>query len=322
MSNFTTFFPSGGSGGGGINSYAPFQVVGTDNPTGYNATTGLYTNPIDDSVWLRTGNQVTDNYPNSYPNATGLELFTGAPNVISLDTATTSFDVRCNAYDSTNDLFYLYQSSSQLIHEYTSALVPTGNTVTGGHIASTEKMRFIGNDKVYIGAEGKSYNIITGAVVTTGGPVVANSGMWVDNITGSTFWISLNASQFREYSSSTLAFTGATHNRFTTSWQHQLSSAPGNLAGSVDALDVWYGSLDNRTTYTGQGILNYTSGVVSDQEKTDAYIYKIVGNEYYFIGSNGVNVKTFKISADRQVGDSTARTDASGSGQPLFIKLK
>ena len=108
MSNFTTFFPSAG-GGGGINSYAPFNVVDTGNPVGYNATTGLYTNPEDETVWLRTGNQVTDNDPKSYPNATGLNSFTGAPNVISLDTAATTFDIRCNAYDSTNDLFYLYQ---------------------------------------------------------------------------------------------------------------------------------------------------------------------------------------------------------------------
>ena len=322
MSNFTTFFPSSGSGGGGINSYAPFKVTATDNPVGYNATTGLYTNPVDGTVWLESGNQVTDNDPKSYPNATGLESFVGAPNVISLNTATTTWDIRCNAYDPTNDLFYLYQASSQLIHEYTSALVPTGNTVTGGHIASTEKMRFIGNDKVYIGAEGKSYNIITGAVVTTGGPVQSNSGLWVDSITGSTFWISLNASLFKEYSSSTLALTGATQSNFTSSWQNQLSSAPGNLVGSVDTSNVWYGSADNRTTYTGQGGLNYTVGVVSDQEKTDAYIYKIVGNEYYFIGSNGVNVKTFKINSNREVGDLTARTDAAGSGQPLFIKLK
>ena len=53
MSNFTTFFPSGGSGGGGINSYAPFKVSSTGNPAGYNSTTGLYTNPIDNSVWLK-----------------------------------------------------------------------------------------------------------------------------------------------------------------------------------------------------------------------------------------------------------------------------
>ena len=323
MGDFSQYFPIGSSGSGGssINSYTSFKVTATDNPVGYNATTGLYTNPVDGSVWLETGKQLIDNEPKLYPNAAGIESFQGAPNVISLDTATTTWTIRCNAYDSTNDLFYLYQASSQLIHEYTSALVPTGNTVTGGHIASINTMRFIGNDKVYIGAEGKSYNIITGAVVTTGGPVI-NSGMWIDSITGSTFWVSSDANTFQEYSSSTLAPTGATQSRFTTNWQHQLSSPPGNLAGSVDGANVWYGNSDNSTKYTGQGILNYTSGVISDQEKTDAYIYKIVGNEYYFIGSNGVNVKTFKINLSNEVGDSTTRTSAMGDGQPLFIRLK
>ena len=71
MSKFTDYFPAGGGGGagGGINSYAPFLVGTTDNnPQGYIASTGLYTNPIDDSVWLKTGNQVSD-ATNTYPNA-------------------------------------------------------------------------------------------------------------------------------------------------------------------------------------------------------------------------------------------------------------
>ena len=73
MSNFSQFFPAGsggsGGGGGGINSYAPFLVDTIDNnPQGYNATTGVYTNPVDDSVWLKTGKQVVDS-SNTYPNA-------------------------------------------------------------------------------------------------------------------------------------------------------------------------------------------------------------------------------------------------------------
>lgn len=72
MSNFSTFFPAGGgSEGSGINSYAPFLVsADTDNPQGYNATTGLYTNPVDESVWLKTGMIILDDVtPDPYPNA-------------------------------------------------------------------------------------------------------------------------------------------------------------------------------------------------------------------------------------------------------------
>ena len=59
MSNFTTFFPSAGGGGGegsGINSYAPFLVgqVSDNDPQGvYIHSTGVYTNPVDSSVWLK-----------------------------------------------------------------------------------------------------------------------------------------------------------------------------------------------------------------------------------------------------------------------------
>lgn len=71
MSNFSTFFPASGGEGAGINSYAPYQVSSdTDNPQGYNATTGLYTNPVDESVWLKTGMTILDDVtPDPYPNA-------------------------------------------------------------------------------------------------------------------------------------------------------------------------------------------------------------------------------------------------------------
>ena len=41
---------------------SPFKVTATDNPVGYNATTGLYTNPVDDSIWIKTGNTTLSSY--------------------------------------------------------------------------------------------------------------------------------------------------------------------------------------------------------------------------------------------------------------------
>ena len=74
MSNFSQFFPAGGGSGGegaGINSYAPYKVSPTtNNPVGYNFTTGVYTNPVDESVWVKTGTTVSDTTtPRTYPNA-------------------------------------------------------------------------------------------------------------------------------------------------------------------------------------------------------------------------------------------------------------
>ena len=59
----------GGATGTGlpVNTYESFYVSGTSNPSGYNATTGLYTHPNGD-VWLKTGNTISDvggNYPNA-----------------------------------------------------------------------------------------------------------------------------------------------------------------------------------------------------------------------------------------------------------------
>ena len=77
MSNFSQFFPagSGGSGGSGINSYAPINVRTTGNPIGYNATTGVYTNPADDSVFLQTGILLDETSPRTYPNASSTDFY-------------------------------------------------------------------------------------------------------------------------------------------------------------------------------------------------------------------------------------------------------
>jgi hypothetical protein len=72
MSDFSTFFPGGGGEGAGINSYASYKINDTvnDNPQGYNYITGLYTNPVDESVWLKTGRTIMDTVtPSLYPNA-------------------------------------------------------------------------------------------------------------------------------------------------------------------------------------------------------------------------------------------------------------
>src|SRR5210317_2115562 len=78
MSSYSDFFGAASSGGGvPINTFTGLYVKATDNPTGYNATTGLYTSP-DGTYWLRTGFQLTDtgSYPNAYYELAGLFLQT------------------------------------------------------------------------------------------------------------------------------------------------------------------------------------------------------------------------------------------------------
>ena len=67
----------GGATGTGlpVNTYESFYVSGTGNPSGYNATTGLYTHPNGD-VWLKTGNTISGD-PSIYTAARYFSAPTG-----------------------------------------------------------------------------------------------------------------------------------------------------------------------------------------------------------------------------------------------------
>lgn len=61
----------GGATGTGlpVNTYESFNVSTTGNPTGYDATTGLYTHPNGD-YWLKTGKILSGTNASTYPDAT------------------------------------------------------------------------------------------------------------------------------------------------------------------------------------------------------------------------------------------------------------
>jgi hypothetical protein len=70
MSNFSTFFPAGGTGL--VNGAVPMYIYATasgGNTPGYDEATGLYTHP-NGSIFLKTGFQYLTNDSTTYPDAT------------------------------------------------------------------------------------------------------------------------------------------------------------------------------------------------------------------------------------------------------------
>ena len=178
MADFSTFFPDDSLP---INSYESFDINATSNPSGYNASTGVYSHP-DGTHWLKTGSVLGGSSTSIYSNATANEPgSTGNSVATSYD----SSDKVC-WIDESNGIFAVqhYNPSSTRIAEYsmvtqaatgktisTNTQFPRGNGLTGGIAYDSD------NDVIWsfyrynsIGGQTRlylaSYNYTTGANLT------------------------------------------------------------------------------------------------------------------------------------------------------------
>lgn len=345
MSNFSQYFPiggsSGGDGGGGINSYAPFKVSLTNNPVGYNATTGLYTNPIDNSVWLKTG-QTIDDTAGNYPSATNQTNFTFTQLVSLSSTATgtnlTQKMIAGTAFNQDKSALYVVFGAYSSTSAANSVEIYKFNTTTGAQIGTEIDITSDWN---------VSYTIapIKGCVGLVGGTELFISGRsagGVDGVTGYNPDTGVITTAHAARNQSTIMLTSTTQtylNTSTTYWGTDASSnireidtatwtRTGNViaAGAAsygvayDGVTFWsqtglggsWTQLDGLGGVTGNVITSSTNYQGGFSSSTNLWAPK------YSSGFAGLNQFTGVILA----GDSTARTSAMGDGQPLFIKLK
>ena len=178
MTDFSTFFPDDSLP---INSYKSFDVFATSNPPGYNASTGIYSNP-DGTQWLKTGSIVSGSSMSTYSNAT-----TSNP-VASGNSVAPAYDSsgRVCWIDESNGTFAVqhYNPYPTKIAEYsmvtqaatgktitTDTQFPQGNGLTGG-IAYDSVADVIWSFYRYNNESGRtrlklaSYNYSTGANLT------------------------------------------------------------------------------------------------------------------------------------------------------------
>ena len=329
MSNFSTFFPAGGGGkGAGINSYAPFKVAATGNPIGYNATTGLYTNPVDESVWLKTGNTLGTSSI-EYPNATG-----GSVQVPSRQSAVAygpsgpvvgaSGNLQGITYDTVNNSYWVVTTSPDLITEYSVSFVATGNSFTPTFSGTVypRNIAYDGNsDTLWLQnlSPGVCHEF-TKAGVATGRTISitsANGGITWD-VDNGTLWlgnfVSGQYTGLRQYAADNSGEIGSPVNLGTNSY----GSKP-RITYISSSQTFWVtGNSQPIREYTKLGVA--TGTVVSPGFASPTDLSN--NDQGGFTQATSTNGPLYAYNNVYEVGDATARTDASGSAQPLFIKLK
>ena len=329
MSNFSTFFPSGGGGGegSGINSYAPFSVGTTDNnPQGYIKSTGVYTNPVDDSVWLETGKLLPISLASTYPNAT-TGIYPDTTNAPVQFPRTRGFAANATHAYATN------YGSDYYITKYNitggSALV---NTVVP--LSLQNRTVILTSTRVYVYA------------YTTGSPNAYTIEAFdldlvsipSERITGMPYQAGAEAGTIIKVGTSWFLVQGYSVLEYDSTFQTLLNTYSNIELGDNGLLTLksiaWDGTNFWLTSQSNSRAFQYSTSFVYTGISFEMTIIQSPSTLLRDIFYNAGNSELFALSQDTgnpfesyyqayasQLGD-LARTDSSGSGQPLFIKLK
>ena len=318
MSNFSQYFPAassgGGSGGTPINGYTPFLVTGTGNPSGYDATTGLYTHP-DGTFWLKTGNTIVDN-SSTYPSANGV-VSIGSPVQYGFsDTGIgyiNSSEViigTSNVYMSVGGIIYLVDlvtgnKLSTLVNTGDGRYGVEGYDETNGYIIA----KFVDAPNNY-----RFYNT-SGTLVSTGtGRSDLNRMTWISddnyiiqgNSTGPAFYtLSTNT-----VGASTLGSGGA-----ATSMTYDRTNDVYYSSPTGGSINKWVSLTDDSGNIGAVRATDYNNS--SAVTYYDGAFYNFASR----IALGAANGRMEKRSISVTVGDSTVRT-STDTAQPLFIRIK
>ena len=338
MSNYSDFFGVGSSGGGGgipINGYTPFLTIATGNPSGYDATTGLYTHP-DGTFWLETGNLLVD-AAGDYSNATSAFQASGRTNTVNNNTyGPKTSETWWSGGSGRGSVHNLVDWSDTITNTFTTQTINLGPGLPIDNSRAVPAVYDPTNDVTWIfywfrdqGANNRqvrqSYDHATGTVQYSNVSVApANSQQWD------------GASSIINGNSGTPLVAYSNLVGSWTVWDVTDPTAPAGVgAGGLPSLSpspsayqalpsanadcLWLSAVSgtnfieyNITTGATGNTFDYTPG---RPKAWNTSFSNATATQYWM--STPVNVSEHATV----VGDSTARTDTDTS-QPLFIRLK
>lgn len=295
----------GGATGTGlpVNTYESFSVSSTGNPTGYNATTGLYTHPNGD-YWLKTGKTLAG-IDSTYPDATGTtsinwaatgNTFTGPATNAGLAAPTDGF-----LYTATNS-GVLQRWSKAGVLQATLPSVGTVNQTSFGTNGSNNLLAAGGGTV----REYTTAGVATGFSFSYTGQMSTSNVFGVDS-NGTYIWV-LNGSSgeaFRYTQAGVYTGFSITH--------------PNN---QEDVAIVREEALFIEDAFRPDGFDPTTGVALSASGAVAGYVFAPdLADTTKFWTIDFGTIKEYNLTFSKIFGDSTARTD-SDSGQPLFLKLK
>ena len=309
MSKFTDYFPSSGGSGVGsgipINSYAPFAVYGTSNPTGYDDATGLYTHP-DGTFWVKTGRTisgVTSTYPNAKTNS-GATAYSGF-NFSAAGQISTTTSIPDVTFDGTN--FYVSTETTDRIYQYDTAGVYTGFSFSVS--AQNGFPRGVTNNATNIYMTGGTGNRVW-KYDATGTYTGFN---FAANVAGSGYGLSANSTHI-------FTNTSGQVNRFTLA---------GGLVNSFGVSSIRDTAADDSNVYTlntgTRTVTEYTlagaaTGFTFSTATQSNIPYGISKYQNKFHVIDRTSRTVYEYETDLTVGDPVARTDTDTS-QALFVRV-
>jgi hypothetical protein len=298
----------GGATGTGlpVNSYESFSVSATGNPTGYNATTGLYTHPNGD-YWLKTGNTVASNF-SDYPDAAGNPTYSVVGNTTIF---TVPYQFQAGIAAPTDDFLYIVDVSGQRVYQYTKAGTATGfsfaaNVSGQGPLGTNGSNNLLTITSAGVVTEYTTAGVATGLSFSVTAQIPGtNKVNGIDSDGNFIYVYDEQANSLVVQYTMAGVYTGFQFN-LGTSGGDGMAIDPINNILVFDSNIAFVATTGVQVTKTGS-TLRYPAFDLVDSTK--------LWNSYF--GDIKQHTRTYQ----KIVGDSTARTDAD-SGQPLFIKLK